>query len=65
MTVEWQSQPGKVVFDGIYSWAPDRKRVHVPQCEGCRYKGVCTGVFDRFAELFETDALQPLAGPAR
>ena len=60
VTVEWQSAPGKVIFDGIYSWAPDRKRVHVPACDGCSRRDVCMGVFDRYAELYPTDALRPL-----
>lgn len=59
VTVEWQSAPGKVVFDGIYSWAPDRKRVHTLACERCTRKGVCMGVFDRYAELYPTEALVP------
>lgn len=58
VTVEWAAEPNKVVFDGIYSWAPDRKRVHVPSCEGCAQRTVCMGVFDRYAELFPTNALQ-------
>lgn len=62
VTVEWQSLPGKVVFDGIYSWAPDRKRVHTAECEPCERKSVCMGVFDRYAELFSTAALSPF-GP--
>jgi MoaA/NifB/PqqE/SkfB family radical SAM enzyme len=65
VTVEWQSQPGRVVLDGIYSWAPDRKRVQVAQCRGCRFENVCTGVFDRYQELFPTDALRPPEGPTR
>lgn len=59
VTVEWQSAPGKVVFDGIYSWAPDRKRVHTSECEGCARKDVCMGVFDRYAEIHTTEALVP------
>jgi MoaA/NifB/PqqE/SkfB family radical SAM enzyme len=59
VTVEWQSAPGKVVFGGLYSWAPDRKRVHAPECDGCSWKTVCSGVFDRYAELWPTDALKP------
>lgn len=58
VTVEWTTQPGKVVFDGLYSWAPDRKRVHVAECEGCALKGVCTGVFDQYAERYPTTALR-------
>lgn len=64
VTVEWGEQPGKVVFDGIYSWAPDRKRVHVAQCGGCARKDVCMGVFDRYAELFPTDDLRPTGSTA-
>jgi len=59
VTVEWATAPGKVVFDGIYSWAPDRKRVHVRECEACTLKEVCMGVFDRYAELYPTGALEP------
>lgn len=58
VTVEWASAPGKVVFDGIYSWAPDRKRVHVAECDGCALRGVCTGVFDQYAERYSTAALR-------
>ena len=61
VTVEWQDAPGKVMFDGIYSWAPDRKRVHAPECEPCGRKGVCMGVFDRYAALMCTAALKPVA----
>ena len=60
VTVEWQSAPGKVVFDGIYSWSPDRKRVHTSECQPCSMKSVCMGVFDRYAELYPTDALTPI-----
>lgn len=59
VTVEWASFPGKVVFDEFYNWAPDRKRVQVDACTGCSRKGVCMGVFDRYAELFSTDELVP------
>jgi MoaA/NifB/PqqE/SkfB family radical SAM enzyme len=58
VTYEWAAEPGKVVFDGVYNWAPDRKRVHVPECDGCGLRGVCTGVFDRYAEKWPTTALQ-------
>jgi MoaA/NifB/PqqE/SkfB family radical SAM enzyme len=59
VTVEWTSMPGKVVFDGIYSWAPDRRRIHTAECEPCRMKSVCMGVFDRYADLYPTHALTP------
>jgi len=59
VTVEWQSAPGKAVFGGIYSWAPNRKRVHTSACDDCSWKQVCSGVFDRYVELWPTDALEP------
>lgn len=60
VTVEWQSSPGAVHFAGIYSWAPDRRRQHVAACAGCARKGLCMGVYDRYAELWPTDALRPM-----
>lgn len=59
VTVEWGDAPGKVMFTGFYNWAPDRKRVHVAACEGCSLRRICTGVFDRYAELYPTNALRP------
>lgn len=60
VTVEWMSVPGRVAFSGIYSWAPDRRRVHVPACAPCSRREVCMGVFDRYAELWPTPELSPL-----
>jgi MoaA/NifB/PqqE/SkfB family radical SAM enzyme len=57
VTYEWTSRPGRVRFDGLYNWAPDRKRVHVAECEDCTLKSVCMGVFDRYAALWPTGAL--------
>ena len=64
VTVEWQSAPGKVAFAGIYSWAPDRRRQHVPACAGCARRDVCMGVYDAYAAQWPTDALRafPSAG---
>lgn len=59
VTVEWARRPGKVVFDGVYNWTPDRKRVHAPECQPCQARGICMGVPDRYAELFSTAALRP------
>ena len=59
VTVEWQNAPGKVVFDGLYNWAPDRKRVHATECADCSMNTVCMGVFDRYRDLFPTTALTP------
>lgn len=59
VTVEWQSAPGRVVFDGIYSWSPARRRTHVDQCQGCGRRDLCMGVYDRYAALWPTDALEP------
>jgi MoaA/NifB/PqqE/SkfB family radical SAM enzyme len=58
VTVEWASEPGKVVFDGLYSWAPDRKRTHVSACEDCDKRGLCMGVFERYTELWSVDRLR-------
>jgi MoaA/NifB/PqqE/SkfB family radical SAM enzyme len=60
VTVEWQTAPGKVAFSGIYSWAPDRRRVYPEECGGCSRKSVCMGVFDRYAELYSTEVLSPI-----
>jgi hypothetical protein len=65
VTVEWASAPGKVLLDDFYNWAPDRKRVHVEECAGCSHKAVCMGVFDRYAELYSTEALLPFSEAAR
>ncbi len=63
VTVEWQSAPGKVFFDGIYSWAPDRRRVHVAECASCDMRDVCMGVFDRYALRFPTDTIKAIKSP--
>jgi pyruvate-formate lyase-activating enzyme len=59
VTVEWQTAPGKVAFSGIYSWSPDRRRVHVEPCTQCTWNRVCSGVFDNYADLWPVDALKP------
>ena len=63
VTVEWSStklETEKIVsFDGVYSWKPDRKRVHVPTCTTCSRKEICMGVFDKYTELWDTTALVP------
>ena len=58
VTVEWGAEPGKVVFGGIYSWTPARKRIHVKECDGCARKAVCMGVFDLYAQKWSTSILQ-------
>ena len=58
VTVEWMSKPGSVVFDGIYSWAPDRKRVHVQACKTCIRKDICMGVFDKYTELWDVNSVR-------
>ncbi len=60
VTVEWQDRPGKVAFDGIWSWDPGRKRVHPPACEPCERKGVCFGVFDRYVAVYGDSELRPV-----
>ncbi|RME20496.1 MAG: radical SAM protein [Deltaproteobacteria bacterium] len=59
VTVEWQAAPGKVAFTGIYSWAPDRKRVHAPECAGCARRDVCMGINDAYLDHWSTAALRP------
>ena len=62
VTVEWQASPQAVHFAGIYSWAPDRRRVHVPACSACSRKDLCMGVYDAVAAQGQTTALRPMAG---
>ena len=59
VTVEWGSEPGKVVFQSIYSWAPDRKRTHVSACKSCDKAKMCMGVFERYTDLWSIDDLTP------
>jgi MoaA/NifB/PqqE/SkfB family radical SAM enzyme len=59
VTVEWQSAPGRVAFTGIYSWAPNRRRVHVEPCGVCARKDMCMGVYDETARTADLDALVP------
>ncbi len=59
VTVEWQSRPGKVVFDGIYNWDPGRKRTHAEECEGCEQRGICFGVFRAYVRRFGSEGLRP------
>jgi MoaA/NifB/PqqE/SkfB family radical SAM enzyme len=63
VTVEWQDRPGKVVYDGIYSWDPGRKRVQVDACEPCERKAVCFGVFERYADLWGSGELKAITRP--
>jgi MoaA/NifB/PqqE/SkfB family radical SAM enzyme len=60
VTVEWTTRPGKVAFEGHYSWTPMRKRTHVEQCNDCTMKPVCMGIYARYAELWPTDGLRAL-----
>lgn len=62
VTVEWTAHPGAVKFEGLYSWAPDRKRVHVAQCDACTMRGVCMGIFDAYAQAWPTTDLTPILG---
>ena len=59
VTVEWASHPGSVRLDEFYNWEPNRKRALVTECQGCSLNQVCMGVYDRYAELWPTDALRP------
>ncbi len=59
VTVEWGRRGDKAVFDDFYNWTPARKRVHVDECNGCGWRDVCMGVYDRYAELWSTEELRP------
>ncbi|MBW2459456.1 MAG: radical SAM protein [Deltaproteobacteria bacterium] len=59
VTVEWAQAPGKAVLTDVYTWSPGRKRRHAGPCEGCLKRTVCMGVFDRYDELYSTEALRP------
>jgi MoaA/NifB/PqqE/SkfB family radical SAM enzyme len=59
VTFEWVAAPGAVRFEGIYNWAPDRKRVHTEVCGGCIRNAVCMGVNDAYAERWPTPELVP------
>lgn len=59
VTVEWASKPGKVVFEGQYNWTPDRRRERVEACRTCTRNQVCMGIYDRYAELYDTSELRP------
>ncbi|MCP4806976.1 MAG: radical SAM protein [Proteobacteria bacterium] len=60
VTVEWFSQPGKVVYGGYFTWTPARKRRHVDACRDCSRAGVCVGVYDRYTALWPTPELSPI-----
>jgi MoaA/NifB/PqqE/SkfB family radical SAM enzyme len=59
VTVEWQERGDRAHFAGIYSWAPDRGRVHVEACRDCVRNTVCTGVFARAVAAGGVAALRP------
>lgn len=60
VTVEWASHPGKVAFEGVYSWAPDRGRRHAPACDACGYKALCAGVFGAYLDRWGDAELHPM-----
>lgn len=59
VTVEWSRKPGKVVFEGLYNWEPNRRRTQVPACRGCTRNQLCMGIYDKYAELYDTAELRP------
>ncbi len=52
VTFEWTRHPDRVSLEGIYSWAPDRKRTQPAVCESCSWNRLCHGVFARYVELY-------------
>lgn len=39
------------------------QKVLTPGCAGCRYRGLCMGLWRPYAERYGTDELRPIAGP--
>jgi MoaA/NifB/PqqE/SkfB family radical SAM enzyme len=64
VTTEWATKPGKVVFQDVYTWTPDRKRERVEACQGCARRTVCMGIYDRYAALYDTSELRPYGDSA-
>ncbi len=65
VTVEWMRSEQGVVYGEAYSWTPNRRRCHTPICAQCTRSALCQGVYDRFAELFDTSLLQPFPDSSR
>ncbi len=61
VTVEWAALPGKVSFEGVYSWTPARRREQAAPCAACKWRGVCAGVFSTYLSRFGANELQPEA----
>jgi len=63
MTVERVRLPsGKAGLVAVRAQRPSRERSHPPVCDGCRYRGVCAGVFAHHLAMFPDDltALSPV-----
>lgn len=52
VTWEWMRKPDSVSLAPIYSWNPQRKRTYVAACEGCGWKEMCAGVFQKYVDLY-------------
>lgn len=59
VTVEWARTESGVAFESFYNWAPDRRRERVAACEGCSRNTICMGVYDTYAERYDTSVLRP------
>lgn len=60
VTVEWTARPDRVVLSDAWSWEPVRGRRLVPACADCSRRGLCAGVWRRYAELWPTTDLEPI-----
>ena len=60
VTFEWVRHPERVSLEGLYSWAPDRKRTQTGVCESCSWNRLCHGVFARYVELYGDGELRAL-----
>jgi MoaA/NifB/PqqE/SkfB family radical SAM enzyme len=63
VTFEWARHPDRVSLEGIYSWAPDRKRTQTAVCGSCSWNRLCHGVFTRYVELYGDTELRAVEAP--
>ena len=61
VTFEWVRHPDRVSLEGLYSWAPDRKRAQPAVCGSCSWNRLCHGGFARYVELYGSEELVPMA----
>jgi MoaA/NifB/PqqE/SkfB family radical SAM enzyme len=57
LTLEKWKNGRKVILKKTYSQKPSRKRVFAPKCGTCSKKGLCSGVFKKYVEVYGDDEL--------